>query len=211
MKTVGQILKKARLEKNLSLDHLSSLTRIDAKYIDCLEADNYSSLPSETFIKGFIRNLSLSLELNPDELVAIFRRDFKIINERQSQPKKYHSKKPNISYRHFSSQYALLGLGLFVFVLYLAFQFRAIITPPKLEVVQPKINSVLVSPIEIEGLTTPDSLVTINGETKVKPDLSGHYLARLSLSVGETTLEVSATNRFSRTTTVKIPITVVSK
>src|SRR3989344_5617289 len=77
MKTVGQIISQARQKRGLSIDQLSGLTKIDSKYISALEQDHYYSLPSETFAKGFIRNLCQRLDLNPNELVAIFRRDFR--------------------------------------------------------------------------------------------------------------------------------------
>lgn len=209
MKTVGQILKKARLDKNFTTDQLSSITKIDAKYIDSIECDDYQSLPSETFTKGFIRNLGIRLDQNPDELVAIFRRDYKVPAPRKT--KFLRSKKHSISLSLLTSQLFLFSLGLIVFVGYLIFQFRAILTPPKLEVLRPVSGSVLISPLEIEGSTSPDSLIVINEDIKAKPDQSGRFLVRISLPVGETELEVKVTNRFSRTSTQKIPITVVSQ
>jgi cytoskeleton protein RodZ len=59
MKTVGQLLHAERLKKNISIEELSLATKIDGKYIEALESDRYNLLPSETFTKGFIRNLSL--------------------------------------------------------------------------------------------------------------------------------------------------------
>ncbi|HEX9008705.1 MAG TPA: helix-turn-helix domain-containing protein [Patescibacteria group bacterium] len=209
MKTVGQILKKARLEKNYSIDQLSSLTKIDGKYIQSIEEDRYDQLPSETFAKGFIRNLSLRLERNPDDLVAIFRRDFKIPTPGQGKILRTHHHFIPTSF--FTSQVALFSLGIIVFVGYLIFQFRAILTPPRLEILRPISGSVLVSPVDIEGNTSPDSTVTINQDTTTKPDPSGHFLTRINLPVGDTNLEIKSTNRFSRTSTQTIPITVVSQ
>ncbi len=209
MKTVGQIIKKARLDKNYSIDQLSSLTKIDAKYIEYIEADNYDSLPSETFAKGFIRNLSLRLDQNPDELVAIFRRDYRITLPVKG--KNLRTKRPGFSLSILTSQFALFTIGIVVFLGYLMFQFRAILTPPKLEVLRPIAGSVLISPLEIEGLTTPDSIIIINQDTKAKPDQSGRFLVRISLPVGDTKLEIKATNRFSRSSVQTIPITIVSQ
>lgn len=205
MKTVGQIIKSARQKRNLSTDQLSSLTKIDAKYIEALELDNYSDLPSETFAKGFIRNLSLRLDLNPHELIAIFRRDFR-------QPdrvglKAVHRK----TFSGIPSQILPFIVGGIVFVIYLVFQFRAILTPPKLEILRPSSGAVLVSPIEIEGDTTIDANIYIGEDTQVKPDTQGHFFARINLPVGETVLDIKATNRFSRTTEKKISVTIISK
>lgn len=206
MKTVGEIIRTARQKRGLSVEQLSVLTKIDNKYINALEANRYHDLPSETFIKGFIRNIGQRLSQNPDELIAIFRRDFR-------QPDRAH--KTKIRHRMvlpgISLQILPFVLGGLVFVVYLIFQFRAILTPPKLEIIKPTNSSVLVSPINIEGDTSIDATVYINEETLVKPDSSGHFTVRINLPVGEVVLKIKSTNRFSRTSVKEIPVTIISK
>lgn len=208
MKTVGQIIRTSRLQRNLSLDQLSALTKIDTKYIEALELDRYDLLPSETFVKGFIRNLSLYLEHDPHELISIFRRDFR-------NPDKPHATtvhhRQNTFFSLASSQTLPFVLGGLVFFIYLIFQFRAILTPPSLQITTPLGGAVSISPLEIEGQTAVDANLLINGDTKAKPDPTGHFLVRLSLPIGQTTLEIQATNRFGRSTIQKVPVTIVSK
>jgi cytoskeletal protein RodZ len=206
MKTVGQIIRAARQQRSFSVEQLSHLTKIDAKYIGALESDRYSDLPSETFAKGFIRNLSQRLGLNPDELVAIYRRDY-----RQPDRARKTRSHPKISIPGISSQVLPFFLGGIVFIIYLIFQFRAILTPPKLEISRPASASVLVSPIEIEGNTAIDATVYVNEDTQVKPDSTGHFLARINLPVGQTILEIKSVNRFSRTSSQNISVTIISK
>lgn len=206
MKTVGQIIRSARLKRGLTLDQLSSLTKIDSRYIDALEHDNFQKLPSETFAKGFIRNLCQRLDLDPNELVAIFRRDFRL-PETSSASKR----RPRLILSEHLAQLLPFISGGLVFLVYLIFQFRAIVTPPKLSVSRPEIGLVLVSPVDIEGDTVSDATVYINEETKVKPNSTGHFLTRVNLPLGETVIEVKTVNRFSRSTVKKIPITIISK
>lgn len=206
MKTVGQIIRTSRQKRGLSVDQLSSLTKIDSKYIDALERDDYFKLPSGTFAKGFIRNLSTRLDLNPNELVAIFRRDYRL-PEQPSVTK--HRRR--VSLPENATQIMPFVVGGLAFVIYLIFQFRAIVTPPKLTVTRPENGAVLVSPLEIEGDTAIDATIFINEETKVKPDTSGHFTARINLSIGETIIEIKTVNRFSRSSIKKIPVTVISK
>lgn len=208
MKTVGEILKEARIKQDYTVETLSTLTKIDPKYIYALEEDRFDQLPSETFIKGFIRNLSLKLSLDPQETISIFRRDFKVNTNHQE--KKYHLHKKTLDLSFVTSQVTLFVLGFLVFLVYLAIQFRAVIAIPKIEVLQPVANSVLISPFDIEGQSTPDAIITINDDVRVKPDPSGRFIGRISLPVGETMITVKVTNRFSRTSTVEIPITIVS-
>lgn len=207
MKTVGEIIHSERVKRNLSLEQLSHLTKIDIKYLEAIEKNNFSSLPSETFIKGFIRNISLRIDKNPDELVAIFRRDFKQTSRDISKPKV----RPHTKINFDTSKYLPIFLGTLVFVVYLIFQFRSILTPPKLSVTRPTDGSVLVSPLDIEGDTSVDAFISIGEDIQTRPDENGHFTAKISLPIGETTLEIKATNRFSRSAVKKIPLTIISK
>lgn len=209
MKTVGEILKSERLKKNISLEHLSILTKIDIKYIQALESDEYNHLPSETFIKGFIRNISLRLDRDPNELIAIFRRDFRHPQKQKNEPHS-HRKSPFI-HLIFTNQFLPFIIGGVVFIVYLIFQFRAILTPPKLKVTEPTNQAILVSPIEIKGETEVGADITINGDKQAKPDTDGNFLVHLSLPVGETEIEVKSTNHFGRSTIKTIPVTIISK
>ena len=209
MKTVGQLLHAQRNQKNISIEDLSLATKIDPKYIQALEADRYDLLPSETFAKGFIRNLSLNLGADPNEFIAVFRRDFR---HPEDKTKGLLSRRSSsIPLPHLPSQLLPIILGVTVFIVYLGFQFRAILTPPPLQVTKPTTNAVLASPLDIEGITSNDSLVTINEDNVVKPDQNGIFQIRLSLPVGETLIKIKTTNRFSRSTTVVIPLTIISK
>ncbi len=208
MKTVGEVLHSERIKKDLSLERLSFLTKIDVKYIDALEKNNYHNLPSETFIKGFIRNLSLRLDRDPEELIALFRRGYKQ-TEKKSDSKILPQKRNRISFE--PSHFLPFIFGGLVFLIYLGFQFRAVLSLPKLDLQKPVADSVVVSPLEVEGDTSVDSLITIGSDVKVRPDETGHFTAKLSLPIGETSLQIKATNRFGRSSTKKIPFTIISK
>lgn len=68
MQTVGQKLKTARETKQLSLEKVFEATRIRVVYLQALEADDLSSLPSPVQARGYLRNYAEYLELNIDEL-----------------------------------------------------------------------------------------------------------------------------------------------
>lgn len=206
MKTVGQIIRSVRVKRGFSIDQISSLTKIDSRYITALEEDDFSKLPSETFAKGFIRNLSQRLDLNPGELIAIFRRDYRLPEQTTSSKRSRRLFLPDNT-----AQFLPFILGGLVFIIYLIFQFRAIVTPPKLWLSSPVEGAVLVSPVEIEGETAIDATVFINDETKVRPDSTGHFLTRVNLPIGETIIEIKTVNRFSRSASEKISVTIISK
>ncbi len=208
MKTVGDILNEERLGRGLSIDQLSRLTKIDPKYIVALESNKFSLLPSSTFAKGFVRNLAISLSRDPDEMVALFRRDFQ--ESFKSIPLLKRTKPFKLN-QVFSSQAALWILGASVFLFYLVFQYRAVLTPPKLSISAPVTNSVLSSPITVEGDTQAGSIVEINKGLKITPDSTGHFATKLTFDNGETKIVITSTTRFGRSTTKTIPITILSQ
>ncbi len=76
MRKVGDILKKRRLEKNLTLEEVEKRTKIRKKFLLAIEKGDYSSFPSSTYVRGFIKNYSDFLNLPTEEILAIFRREF---------------------------------------------------------------------------------------------------------------------------------------
>jgi cytoskeleton protein RodZ len=77
-KTIGEVLKTTREEKDLSLEEVSVLTRVKTKYLIAIEADNFDILPSPVQKKGFLRAYARALDLDPAPLIAELRL---IINE----------------------------------------------------------------------------------------------------------------------------------
>lgn len=73
MESVGQILKTARIEKNLTLEDAEKATSIRSKYLQAIEEDNYANTPGEVFVKGIIRTYGNYLGLDGLELVNIYK------------------------------------------------------------------------------------------------------------------------------------------
>lgn len=211
MKTIGEIIRSSRVDRSISEQQLSGLTRIDVKYIQALEENDFKKLPSATFTKGFVRNLAQALGKDPDEWVALLRRDYQSATVPASSvsPSRRQSRFSFSSL--FQSQAALLFLGGLVFLLYLGFQYRAVITPPALDLTSPQKDAVTISPVSIEGKTASGTTVIINDDLKISPDSSGYFATKLNLSPGTNEIKISVTNRFSRTTTKVIPVTIVSQ
>lgn len=72
--SIGQRLKQAREERNLSIEKVEELTRIRAHYLRALESDDYSSMSSAAQARGFLRNYSGFLGLDIDEILLELQR-----------------------------------------------------------------------------------------------------------------------------------------
>ncbi|GAB4440885.1 MAG: DUF4115 domain-containing protein [bacterium] len=69
---VGNILKKTREEKGLSVDYVASVLKINPDYIRGLEEFRQELFPAPVFFKGFLKNYANFLDLNAEELVSIY-------------------------------------------------------------------------------------------------------------------------------------------
>lgn len=69
MQTIGQRLKEARKSKRLTLEKVFEATRIRVPYLQALESDDLSAMPSPVQARGYLRNYAEYLELNFDQLL----------------------------------------------------------------------------------------------------------------------------------------------
>ncbi|API71661.1 helix-turn-helix domain-containing protein [Leuconostoc suionicum] len=67
---IGEQLKAARLEKQLSLDDIQEITKIQRRYLLAIEENNLSVLPGDFYVRAFIRQYALAVGLHPDELLG---------------------------------------------------------------------------------------------------------------------------------------------
>lgn len=72
--SIGQRLKQTREARYLTLERASEDTRIRVLFLQALEADDYSVIPSAAQGRGFLRNYAEYLELNIDEMIAEIQR-----------------------------------------------------------------------------------------------------------------------------------------
>ncbi len=73
--TIGQRLKREREARYLSLERAAEETRIRRVFLQALEADDYSVMPSAAQGRGFLRNYAEYLSINIDELIAEIQRN----------------------------------------------------------------------------------------------------------------------------------------
>jgi cytoskeleton protein RodZ len=64
MLSVGETLRRARLEQGLDLCTVAAQTKINAKYLEAIESDDRKTLPSGFFYKSFVEQYAKSLALD---------------------------------------------------------------------------------------------------------------------------------------------------
>lgn len=70
--TAGELLARARHERNLSVADAAGKLRIAPRQIEALEANDYARLPGHTIARGFVRNYARLLQLDAESVLAAF-------------------------------------------------------------------------------------------------------------------------------------------
>ncbi len=204
MKTVGGILRDARLAKNLTLDQVECDTKIRTKFLEGIESDDYSKLPSQSYAKGFIKNYGAYLGLNADTLLAFFRRQTQDVSKHSLLPKGVSEPLNQQFFRLTPGRFLaflLLGLAL-VFLTYFGLQYRNLQLPPSLTIELPKEKLITAEKrIDIFGKTDPDATVMINGVSAIVRS-DGRFFDQVTLVPGINKITLVATSRYGKSITV---------
>lgn len=72
--TIGEILKRTRESRNLTVETVNRETKISVSVIRSLEQDDLDSFSSETYLKGFLKNYAKYLDLDPDQMWSMLSR-----------------------------------------------------------------------------------------------------------------------------------------
>src|SRR5688572_19389572 len=72
---VGEILQTARERKGIDLVRAERETKIRARHLVALESGDLDDLPAPVYAKGFLRNYSQYLGLDPEEMLSRWRRE----------------------------------------------------------------------------------------------------------------------------------------
>src|SRR5690625_3792676 len=72
---IGARLKEAREEKGISLESLEETTKIQKRYLQAIEEENFNILPGKFYARAFIKEYALAVNLNVDELFEEYEED----------------------------------------------------------------------------------------------------------------------------------------
>ncbi|QHW30003.1 helix-turn-helix domain-containing protein [Paenibacillus rhizovicinus] len=75
MSDLGALLKKAREQRNLSLDDIQDLTKIRKRYLEAIEEGDYSVLPGSFYVRAFVKNYAESVGLDAEEVLRLYNKE----------------------------------------------------------------------------------------------------------------------------------------
>lgn len=199
MKTIGVVLKEARLAQKIPLEKLEFQTKIKKTFLRAIEDERWNDLPTYSVTSGFVRNIAESLGVSKQFALALLRRDYP--------PKKLKvTPNPDIENKVIWSPRLtfVFGMGLFLFAVigYLVFQYMRFIRPPKLEVYKPKEEEVLLTKkVQVEGKTDTDAKLLINNQP-VLLDQEGNFFIEIEIAENTTELTIKAESRSGKATVI---------
>ena len=72
MQTLGDFLRKGRESQNISLSDVADYTKISKLYLDCLEKDEFTKIPAEPYVKGYISSFAAYVGVDEHEALQLY-------------------------------------------------------------------------------------------------------------------------------------------
>jgi len=209
--TLGEKLKKIRSERRISLSDISRFTKIQLKYLEDIEEGNYEKLPSDVYVKGFLKSYAKFLAVNGDSLIRLYQKERGI---KRSLDKNGNNciKQPeflNISPWVFGPK-----VMIFIFLAFLALagffyiykEVGSFANNPQLVILAPESNTATVDDwIIVEGKVEKDAKLFINDQPVLIND-EGGFKESVALQAGINFINARCLNRFGKETTETLTV-----
>lgn len=207
---LGELIKRQRESKNISIKELSEQTGISVNNLKNLEVGNYNNLPADIYVENFVAKCEQALGFESGKLLIQYQ------NERKSSDRNQNQEVSKIPARSFTITPKVIGKFLVVFltlfiVTYFGIQLSYLLGAPKLVVITPESDIITeLREISVSGMTQPDNKVTINNND-IFIDREGSFSEIVPLQDGVNTIEIKSTNRFGKESVVVRRIMLNSK
>ena len=202
---LSEIIKNERETKRLNIEDLSSQTNIPEKIIIALEDSDFSSLPAPVYVRGYLKKIAKSLDLNANELWELFLKELD-----QAQPLAVDILPNNRFEKQVKPRYFIFKIIKIVPILiivgtlcgFLFYQARLLFGAPSLKVERPALDLRTTDPtIIVEGYGRSNTYVTINGKEVYLPK-GGHFSEEIYLNSGLNEIKIEAESRLGKKTTI---------
>jgi cytoskeletal protein RodZ len=195
MITVGQVIKNKRLQLGKSLDVVSADTKIQKRFLEYIEKDEFSPFESEVFLKGFIKIYAEYLGLDVKKVLALYRRTNHTPIGKTEDTQLFKQKALNKRRNVLTPQLiitillTLFSLGV---VAYIFIQIHKFQTPPELTIIEPPQDITTTEEIiKVKGKISQNTTAEING-VAVEQNENGEFEKEMKLNEGMNIITVKA-------------------
>lgn len=85
----GPALKQIREKLNIGLHEIALVTKIQIRYLENIEEENYAALPDEVYTRGFVIAYAKELSLDPKKVVDDFMAEYRMAGIDRKKPSKF--------------------------------------------------------------------------------------------------------------------------
>jgi hypothetical protein len=189
---IGASLREARARRKLGYDQVEAETKIRAKYIRCMEDEQFDVLPSGTYVRGFLRTYADYLGLDGQLYVDEYSSRFGDVNDDRALRRR---ERPSQHRRNESSNAVLIALAGIVAVgvlLLAAWKLNPSSSPPATQV-PPPMNTSTKTTSSLGKLGNPASAQTIKAQQNAQQAKLNRAANVLKPKVHKVWLQVSTT------------------
>ena len=197
MARLGDALRLQREQMGVTMEQAAEDTRIRVKFLQAIESGDYQSLPGTVYTKGFLRNYAQYLDLDPEEMVALYTGERGGADPARS----FAPMKPLVKRSFIFTPTVLVPVvvlaGILLFIVYFYYQFTSFAVAPHVDITDPAGDAISQVPqYTVKGKTNPDGRVTARispgldplGDIKVAAD--GTFSVTVPLKPGVNHLDV---------------------
>jgi transcriptional regulator with XRE-family HTH domain len=202
IKTLGERLQDIRNKAGVSIEEIAKVTKVNKRYLEYIEADNYDGLPSDVYVKGFLRSYSNFLGIDAKDVLKIYKKE-RGIQVNIKKPKVQDTKKKKIKiptvilpFRMVVSIFA--GIFFMAIAWYFYVETGKFSEVPRLLLSNPTNNATIKeNSTEVIGVTDIGNGVVVNGQA-IFVNEKGEFKERISLREGINKLVIKSTNKFGK-------------
>jgi len=199
-KTIGDKLKEIRQEKNISLSRAAKDLQIAYKYLEALEANQFSRLPGQAYFKIFLKKYCQYLHL-----------DFVDLWRQAKELGVFETKRDGLGKTYFFPwrkiiKFALITVVFLAIFVFLAWRVEQIFRPPYLNIIEPADGLITAQgEIRVYGQSLPEAEIVINNKA-IFVDNQGFFETKIDLQKGLNLIKISARKRYSRDNVVNLRV-----
>ena len=68
----GPRLRRLRMHRGLDLDEIADITKVNSRYLLCIEEEAFDGLPAPVYVRGFVSAYAQTIGLNPQRVAASY-------------------------------------------------------------------------------------------------------------------------------------------
>ncbi len=200
--TLGEKLKKIRQEYHITLGEVTKNTGIPVKHLERLEGGRYDELPSDVYVRGFLRSYGRFLGADEVALIKRYERERGVYAnlKQEADPRSAREafRLPRFVVTPKVLASVLVGMLVLGGFLYLYREYQAFVSAPYLVILEPANGSAVDGgSVSVRGRTDKEATLTINRQpTLINAD--GEFSEVIRLQPGLNTLVISAVNKFKK-------------